>query len=92
MAWIRREVAKSISAVRKARTCILAIALAHVLAVTAGLISVHAGYVPALAYRDRLVPEHALRTPCRWPFSEARLCVRPLWRQPGRSGCALLWP
>ncbi len=55
MAWIRREVAKTIGAVRKARTCILAIALAHVLAAAAGVITVHAGYVPALAYRDRLV-------------------------------------
>lgn len=55
MAWIRKEVIKSIGAVRKARACILVIALAHLLAVTAGAISVHAGYAPALAYRDRLV-------------------------------------
>jgi uncharacterized membrane protein (Fun14 family) len=55
MAWIVREVVKSIGAVRNARTCILAIALAHVLAVAAGVISVHAGYVPALAYRDTLI-------------------------------------
>ena len=55
MAWMRKEAVNIIGAVRKARTCILAIGLAHVLAVAAGAISVHAGYLPALAYRDRLV-------------------------------------
>lgn len=55
MAWIREEVAKTVGAVRKAGTCVLSVALVHGLAVTAGAIAVHAGYVPALAYRDRLV-------------------------------------
>jgi len=55
MAWMRKEVVKTTGAVRKARTWILAIALVHVIAVIAGAVLVHVGYVPALAYRDRLV-------------------------------------
>jgi hypothetical protein len=55
MAWIRKEAVKTIEAVRKARTWILAVAIVHGCAVAAGAALVHAGYVPALAYRDRLV-------------------------------------
>ncbi len=55
MSWIRKEVGLTIGALRKARSSIMAVALAHILAVTIGAVLVHTGYGPALAYRDELV-------------------------------------
>jgi len=63
MSWIWKEVDRTIGALRRARTCILAVALVHILAVVAAALSVHAGYVPALAYRDRLVGQARLSDP-----------------------------
>jgi uncharacterized membrane protein SpoIIM required for sporulation len=57
MAWIHRELAKIAVALRRARTWILALALVHVLAVIVAAIMVHAGYVPTIALRDRLVAQ-----------------------------------
>jgi uncharacterized membrane protein (Fun14 family) len=57
MAWIQREAVSTIGALRRAWRWILAVALVHLLAVTVGAVSVHTGYMPALAYRDRLVAQ-----------------------------------
>lgn len=68
MAWIRREVVKTMGAVRKTWTYVLAVALVHTLAVAGGAIAVHAGYGPALAYRDRLVTRARAADPVSLAF------------------------
>ena len=52
---IGEEARKTARALREAGKCIIAVALVHVLALAIAAVMVHAGYEPALAYRDKLV-------------------------------------
>jgi hypothetical protein len=57
MTEFRKEAVKTAAAVRQARGWILAIAFVHIAGVLGGAVMVHAGYSPALAYRDQLVDQ-----------------------------------
>jgi hypothetical protein len=72
MVRMRKELANSVGALHKARTWILAVAAAHVLALIAGAVIVHAGYPPALAYRDRLVSQARQSDPVSLAFQRGQ--------------------
>jgi len=61
---------KIITAVRRARSSIIAIALTHAIAVTVGIVMVHAGNQFALSYRDRLVAQANASDPVSLSFQQ----------------------
>lgn len=66
----RSEAMKELAALRRSRFPIIAIALTHVVTVTAGIIMVHTGNRFTLSYRDRLVAQAHASDPVAPSFQE----------------------